>query len=132
MKIIITLLLLSIPAAAGAGGMHGCGHGGGGHMATALYGLFAALGYWVLQHAAKEAAGFVKKTGVALGMALVIIGLIGVLCGVGSHITKGLSRCCSCQEREIMMVGGQEDEMGEMPVMPEKMNAPGPEKKKTR
>ena len=143
MKIFTALLLIALPAAARAGGMHGGGqwHGGGSaHAAIVFYGLFAALGYWVLQHAAKETAGFVKKTGVALGMALVIIGLMGVLCGVGSHIKTGLSRHCSCAGGGAMMHGGSgimmhdedEDKIGEKPAMPEAPKAPEPAKKKTK
>ncbi len=141
MKIFAALLLIALPAAARAGGMHGGGqwHGGGTHAAIVFYGLFAALGYWVLQHAAKETACFVKKTGVVLGMALVIIGLMGVLCGVGSHIKTSLSRHCSCAGGGAMMHGGpgmmedeEEGKMGEKPAMPEAPKAPEPAKKKVK
>ena len=142
MKIFTALLLISLPAGARAAGMHGGGqwHSGSTHAAIVFYGLFAALGYWVLQHAAKETANFVKRTGVVLGMALVIIGLMGVLCGVGSHIKSGLSRHCSCAGEGAMMHGGHgmmdeaEDEgkMGEKPAMPEAVKAPEAAKKKTK
>lgn len=131
MKILIAVLLVSLAVAAQAGGMYGGGqlHGGGGHAASALYAALAALGYWVLQHAAKETAGFVKRTGVVLGMTLVIIGLLGVLCGVGSHIGKNMSRSCLCPEQGMMMRGGPE---GETPVMTEGITLQGSAKKKTR
>lgn len=131
MKILIVVLLVSLAVVAQAGGMYGGGqlHGGGGHAASALYAALAALGYWVLQHAAKETAGFVKRTGVVLGMTLVIIGLLGVLCGVGSHIGKNVSRSCLCPEQGMKMRGGPE---GETPAMTESITLPGSAKKKTR
>ena len=142
MKIFTALLLIALPAAARAGGMHGGGqwHGGGTHAAIVLYGLFAALGYWVLQHAAKETVCFVKKTGVVLGLALVLTGFLGVLCGVANHIKTGMSRNCSCAGEGAMMRGGhgmmmedeEEDKMGEKPAMQEASKAPEPAKKKAK
>ncbi len=134
MKTLIALVLVSLPAAAQAGGMYGAGqgHGGGGHAAAALYAALAVLGYWVLQHAAKEAAGYVKRTGIVLGMTLVVIGLLGFLCGVGHHAKRGMSRQCGCAGQGMMMRGGPEDKMGEMPAMPEGMKVPGAAKKTSK
>jgi len=141
MKTLIALFLVSIPAAAQACGMAGgmgCGMGqmGGqcaGHGATVLYAVLAVLGYWVLQHAAKEAANYVKKTGAVLGMSLVVLGLLGFLCGVVNHARKSMPASCAGQEmimrdgQEMMMRGeGKKQEMQE-PVKPAE-----PEKKKTK
>ncbi|PIU18022.1 MAG: hypothetical protein COT18_11345 [Elusimicrobia bacterium CG08_land_8_20_14_0_20_59_10] len=116
MKILMTMLLVSLPAAAQAAGMrHGMGQAAVGvHLASVLYAALAALGYWVLQHASKEAAGLVKKTGMLVGTLIIVIGLLGVLCGVGSHIKRQTS-CCS--DQAAMSQGG-----GVVTAMPE---APG-------
>lgn len=117
MKILIAVLLVAAPAAAQAmgmhGGMHGCGSGAGTHLAVGLYALLAALGYWVLQHSAKETADYVKKTGQALGWALIVIGLLGVLCGVFSHARSMCRKDCRCPGAEMMEPG----KMGNMPMM---------------
>ena len=131
MKILIALLFASLPAAAQAAGMYGCncgrGHGMiGAHIATVLYAALAALGYRVLQHAAKETAAYVKRTGVVVGMTLVVIGLLGVLCGVGNHIKTGMSRC-SCPEHAGMTQ--QEGKLCDMPATPEVTKAPAHAKK---
>ena len=52
-----------------------------------LFALLAAVGYWVLQHAAsnKEAEVYVKRTGQAVGWALLAISLLGVaFCAAGA------------------------------------------------
>ena len=54
----------------------------------AAFALVAALGYWLLQHAAKETAVYVKRTGTALGMTLAVIGLLGVLARVAVQVKK--------------------------------------------
>jgi hypothetical protein len=131
MKILIGLFLLGLPAAAQAGGMGGCGHGCG-HAATGLYAVLAALGYWVFQHASKETGCCVKPTGSVVGMALVIIGLLGLLCGVGSHVKGAMHRQCSGEGmgmHEKMEGGMGMDKMGGMQGMPEKMKAPEAAKK---
>lgn len=132
MKILTALLLVSLPAAARAGCMGGgdC-MASGGHVVVLLYAALAVLGYWILQHAVKEAVNFVKRTGIALGMTLIVIGLLGVLCGVGSHISGGTRG--GCPERGMMMRGcpeGRMGKMGEMPKPVEKMKAPEPAKVK--
>jgi hypothetical protein len=140
------MALVTLPAAAQAAGMRGgCGDPGGipVHAVSALYAALAVLGYWVLQHASKETASYIKKTGLVLGMALVIIGLLGLLCGVGSHINKSMERSCTgCPEEGLMMRGGpgmmmhgvMKGRMGEMPAMPlpEGEKAPEPAAKKAR
>ncbi len=148
MKMLITMFLVTLPAAAQAAGMRGgCGHGGG-HAAAALYAVLAVLGYWVAQHAAKETANCIKRTGAVVGMTLVVIGLLGLLCGVGSHIKKSLARSCSCSGQGemmgggqgmmrhggqgMMMQGGQEGKMGEMPEMSEGKKAPDSAMKKKK
>ena len=135
MKILIALFFVGLPAAAQAAGMGGYGRGHGmmgAHIATVLYAVLAALGYKVLQHAAKETAAYVKRTGVVVGMVLVIVGLIGVLCGVANHVKQGMH--CSCGEHPMMMQGGPEGKMCDMPSMPAMPEAAkGPEHaKKTK
>ena len=149
MKMLIMLFLVSLPAAAQAAGMRGgSGHCAGGHAAIALYAVLAALGYWVAQHAEKETANCIKRTGAVVGMTLVVIGLLGLLCGVGSHIKKSLARSCSCSGQGemmrggqgmmmhggqgMMMQGGQEGKMGEMPEMSEGKKAPESPVKKNK
>lgn len=92
MKKLFIILLLGAPLAAHAMGGYGerfYGHSqAAAHIAAALYALMAALGYWVLQHAAKETADYVKRTGQVLGWLLIVIGLLGLLCGVTSHVKK--------------------------------------------
>jgi len=106
MKALFALILVALPAGAQAMGMHGAMRGGcsggGAHAAVALYALLAALGYWVLQHAGKETQNYIKRTGVALGMTLVIISLLGMLCGVGSHVKSGMKQSCKCQMTTAM------------------------------
>jgi hypothetical protein len=90
MKKLFIALLLGAPVAAHAMGAHGMRFYGqssaGTHLAAVLYALLAALGYWVLQHAAKETAEYVKRTGQVLGGLFIVIGLLGLLCGVTSHV----------------------------------------------
>ncbi|HNW43625.1 MAG TPA: hypothetical protein PKI19_03920 [Elusimicrobiales bacterium] len=113
MKALTVLFLTALPAGAQAGymgGMRGMGGGMGGapgctHGAVALYALLAALGYWVLQHAGKQEKNHIKWTGSILGMALAVIGLLGVLCGVGSHVKSAMHRSCNCQEQGMQMRG---------------------------
>lgn len=125
MKALFALVLVGLPAGAqamgmrmgmGGGGMGGYPHGGGAHGAVALYALLAALGYWVMQHAGKQEGKCTKRTGITVGTTLVIIGLLGVLCGVGSHI-KSSMHSCKCQvseakegeeEERVIVTGGKQ------------------------
>ncbi len=119
MKTLITMLLLTAPAAASAMGMHGgmrpgCAPALGLHLAVALYALLAALGYWLLQHSAKESANYVKRAGQTLGWALLVIGLLGVLCGVTNHAKMGMSRGCR-PEAEVTEAGKMDAELPARP-----------------
>jgi hypothetical protein len=97
MKSLMTICLLSLPAAAQAMGMRGGECGGGPkycvHLAIAIYSVLAVLGYWVLQRADKESGGLVKRTGRVIAWVLIIVGLLGVLCGVGAHIKSSMPEC---------------------------------------
>ena len=123
MKLLTALLLTAAPAAAQAmemhGGMPGRGPGIGIHLAVALYALLAALGYWVLQHSAREAANYVKRAGQTLGWALIVIGLLGVLCGLASHARSMGRRMCRCPGTEMMEreEDMKSDKTGNMPMM---------------
>ncbi|MDO8805896.1 MAG: hypothetical protein Q7R35_15865 [Elusimicrobiota bacterium] len=158
MKILISLFLVSLPAAAQACGMSGgVGQGGGqgcggGHAAVAVYAALAVLGYWILQHAAKETATYVKRAGVTVGMTLVVISLFGFLCGVRAHIKTATAPDCSEMMRnaqgemprggagmmirdgqEMMKRGGQGGGTGQAPAISEsKSPAPAPAKKKDK
>ncbi len=97
-KSLMAISLLSLPAAAQAMGGYGGGCGGGhkccGHLAIFIYAVLAVLGYWVLQRADKENGALVKKTGSVIAWVLMIVGLLGVLCGVGSHIKGSMPDKC--------------------------------------
>ncbi len=98
MKSFTTLLLLSLPAVARAcmcGAPGGCcaPHGHGGLLAGALFAAVAALGYWVLQHADKQARKLIQRTGQITGFTLVVLGLAGLLCSVVGHV-KDKACCC--------------------------------------
>ncbi len=141
MKILIAILAFAAPASAQGMGMHGAmGHGGGVgmHMAVVLYAVLAALGYWVLQHAAKETTNCVKRAGGLVGWALIVIGLLGVVCGVVHH--SGMGRRCSCAQNERTGMRGGEDmekmltmhpgqPAGEQPGKPETAPKAVPKKK---
>lgn len=120
MKKILAVLLLSLPAGAQAMGMRGMMRGGapeaGVHLAIGLYAVLAALGYWVLQHAAKETANYAKRAGQLVGWALIAAGLAGLLCGVAAHAR--MAGCCrnKCEQPQQMMMG-----RGDMPGMPANM-----------
>ena len=62
------------------------------HLAVALYALLAALGYWVLQHAARESAASVRRPGKTVGWTLIVTGLLGLLCGLAGHV-RAHARC---------------------------------------
>ena len=117
-------------------GMYGGPMHGGIHGAIALYAVLAALGYWVLQHAWKETASLIKRTGAVVGLLLVVIGLAGILCGVGSHMKRNYA---CCENPEMRMRGGPgmkmmhwKDCKCRMCYTPEAEKAPAPETKKTK
>ena len=140
MKLLTALLLLAAPAAAQAmemgmrGGMHGGGGMMGTHLAVVLYALLAALGYLVLQHSAKQAANYVKRAGQTLGWAFIVIGLLGILCGVANHAKMGMRKSCRCSGAEMMEPGKQGDMMPMMhpdkPMPAEMMKKPEASPKK--
>lgn len=131
MKILITLALVALPAAAQACGMSGAyGHGGCSSFAPFLIcALIAALGYWVAQHAAKETANCIKRMGSWTGTILVIIGLLGILCAAGSHIKRNMSCHSKCQEQGMTMNDSDENEKSEMTVKVEAVKTTAPAKK---
>ena len=100
MKRLVTVALLSLPAAAQAMGMHGpdggCAGrcGAGGLLAGALYAVVAVLGYWVLLQAVKETSACIKRIGDVLGSILVLIGLLGLLCATFGHVRHSQSGRC--------------------------------------
>lgn len=100
MKVLTGILLLSSPAAAQSMGMPNgpcaCGPSTATLLAAAVYAILAAIGYWVLQHADKETHNCVKRTGATVGAVLAIVGLIGLLCGVASHIKTAAAPQRSC------------------------------------
>lgn len=136
MKILITLFLTVLPAAAQACGMAGGGydHGGYGHGGCGSFAPFlicaviAALGYWVAQHAAKETANGIKRLGSVTGTILVIIGLLGILCAAGSHIKKSMACHGSCPHEQSV----SEADKGEMAVKVSVMKTAETAQKKTK
>lgn len=117
MKTLTVLLLAGLPAGAwamggygmGYGMRHGMGAGGGcGHGAVMLYALLGALGYFVLQHAAKQEKKCVAYGGRIFGMIIMIIGLLGVLCGVGSHVKNSMGCSRQCKVETVEMTEGGE------------------------
>lgn len=116
MKKTLTVLLLSLPAGVQAMGMHGnmggCAPAASGHLAVGLYALLAALGYWVLQHAAKETAKYSKRAGQLVGWVLIASGLAGLLCGVAAHAKMAGGHKCGGPDRMTMQREGQPRMMG--------------------
>ncbi|HOX24056.1 MAG TPA: hypothetical protein PLL10_11360 [Elusimicrobiales bacterium] len=117
MKFLTVLLLAGLPA--GAWAMGGCGMGPGmgygmrhgmgggcGHGAVALYALIGALGYLVLQHAAKQEKKCVAYGGRIFGMLIMIIGLLGVLCGVVSHAKSAMGCGSRCKVEAVEVTEG--------------------------
>ncbi|OGR78563.1 MAG: hypothetical protein A2X32_04740 [Elusimicrobia bacterium GWC2_64_44] len=112
-KLTILALLAALPAGAHAMGMGGGWHGGmyggmrpphpmGLHLALMLYALMAALGYWVLRHAAAETEKSVRVAGKTVAWFLLVFGLAGMLCALGSHIKSncGCNKKCGWQEAQ--------------------------------
>lgn len=79
----------STPAASGAcASGHGCGA-----FSVALMAAVAALGVWVLRSVEKD-GGLVKRAGQTVGWALVVVGLLGFLCGAVNHAVKSRPQSC--------------------------------------
>ena len=114
MKTLMALILAGLPAGAqamgmaGGMGMHGGGMrlGGFAHGAVALYAILAALGYWVLQHAGKQEDKLIRRTGATVATVLIAVGLLGVLCGVVSHVKSSIDSACRCQAAVEMTHSG--------------------------
>lgn len=75
-----------------------------------LFALLAAVGYWVLQHAAKEkeAEVYIKRTGQVVGWALLLISLLGVAFSVAAPRGRFGGKCGDRMENR----GGQPGNMG--------------------
>ncbi|MBI4425532.1 MAG: hypothetical protein HY554_17505 [Elusimicrobia bacterium] len=56
----------------------------GGMVGAALLAAVAALGWWVLQQAAKD-SGWLKRVGLTIGGLLAAGGVLGFLCGAACH-----------------------------------------------
>ena len=115
---ILAVLLVSLPAGAQAMGMHGNMRGfppeASVHLGVGLYAVLAALGYWVLQHAAKETANYSKRAGQLVGWVLIVAGLAGLLCGIAAHAK--MAGCHKCEGPGQMMMQREG-----LPGMPENM-----------
>jgi hypothetical protein len=109
MKTLITVCLLSLPAAAQAMGCGGCGGASNScsHLAAVLYAAIAALGYWVLQHSGKETAALVKNTGRVVAFTFLALGLMGFLCGIACHIRSAAHKKCGSCPQEMMGRGAE-------------------------
>ena len=119
MKKLTALLLLGLPAGGWAMGM-GWGGGGyhmgyqnpaSGHLYAVLYGALAALGYWVLQHGARQEKKCAMWGGHITGWALIIVGILGLLCGAMNHGRRN-ARCCGSAPEWNMQVEEQGGENG--------------------
>lgn len=116
MKKLVIALLAALPAGAYACGpqgpmggmmMHGRMPGHPGMLLGAgLYGVLAALGYWVLQHASKETESCVRRAGKTVAWVLIVFGLLGLLCGVMGHIKANCPCKAKCEMQEAAG-GGQ-------------------------
>jgi len=105
MKMILAALTMFVPGVVSAcercammGGA-AMGHGGCatgcGHLALVLMAAMAALGYWVLHQSSKD-SGSVRRAGQVAGWVLLVVGLLGVLCGAAGHARKmgGAMKLC--------------------------------------
>lgn len=50
--------------------------------------LTAAVGYWVLTHAEKEKQGGVRKLGLYLGLAIIVVSVLGAACKIYCQINR--------------------------------------------
>jgi len=115
----MTSVFVSLPEAARAMGLSGCGSGccaahQGGLLTGAAYAVVATLGYWVLLQAVKETSACVRRIGDVLGSVLVIVGLLGVLCSVTGHIRNSLGKRCG-GPGPMVMAPGEPQGMGLLP-----------------
>jgi hypothetical protein len=104
MKVLAALSLTAVPVSAYAGQWpHAYSHAAmhSGHIFVVLYAVLAVLGYWVTQHSVKETAVCVKRTGAVVGMALVVVGLLGMLCALLAHVRHSAWRC-HAHEQPVM------------------------------
>jgi len=119
MKKILTMVLLSLPAAAqamcspGGGPCQSC-RGGWVLASGALYAAVAVLGYWVLLQAVKETSNCVKRIGDVLGSVLVVIGLVGLLCATFSHIKDSMARSVCPAQANMPQPSHPDFMMGQM------------------
>lgn len=99
MKWFLTMAVLAAPSAVWAACEHAagaaCPHGGAcGGLGGALLAGVAALGYWVLRSAEKD-AGAVRWAGRVAGWVLLVVGLAGFVCGAVCHAKKNAHGKCS-------------------------------------
>lgn len=119
MKKILTVVLLSLPAAAQAmcspgGGLCQSCRGGWVLASGALYAAVAVLGYWVLLQAVKETSACIKRIGDVLGSVLVVIGLLGLLCATFSHIKDSMARSVCPAQANMPQPSHPDFMMGQM------------------
>ena len=88
MRLAMAVLILFPAGASACEGGHACDA-----LAVSLMAAVAGLGVWVLRSAEKD-SGSSKRAGQAVGWALVVVGLLGFLCGAVNHALKGRSRSC--------------------------------------
>jgi hypothetical protein len=122
MRVFMTALFVSLPAAAQAlcmGGSSGgyCAAHHCGLLAGAVYAAVAVLGYWVLLQAVKETSTCIKRIGDVLGSVLVIVGLLGLLCALAGHVKSSLGKCwCGRAPAAAMTEPAPAEGLGEMPA----------------
>lgn len=125
-KLMIVALLAALPVGAQAMGMGmDCMHGGmrpphpmGLHLAIMLYAVMAALGFWVLQRAAKETENCVRRPGKTVAWFLMLFGLLGMLCALVSHVKAN----CACSKKCGTEMSAPADKMDH--AMPAEVPAP--------
>jgi len=88
--------IIAAPQAVSACGTAACAHPGGWGVSTALMGAVSALGFWVLKQAGKD-KNAVGIAGRVTGWTLLVVGLLGFLCGSSYHILKPNS----CQTQPV-------------------------------
>lgn len=86
MRLTLAVSVLFPAVASACEGGHGCDA-----LAVALMAAVAGLGVWVLRWTEKD-TGTIKWAGQAVGWVLIVVGLLGFLCGSVSHAMKGWSQ----------------------------------------